>query len=103
VSTPPIACTLRPGEFQNRLDAWQALSDGWLLAREPISTGHRLIFVKAPGVAEAASELLRLEAECCTWMHSQLRAEGERLLMDLTGDDPEATKAVVVLFGAQEA
>ncbi|HEY6425450.1 MAG TPA: hypothetical protein VIY28_19845, partial [Pseudonocardiaceae bacterium] len=60
-STPPVACTLRPGEFQNRREAWQALSDGWLLAREPISNGIRLIFAKAPGVAETAGELLRLE------------------------------------------
>jgi hypothetical protein len=103
VSRPPIACTLRPAEFHNRVEAWQALSQGWLLGREPISGGIRLIFAKAPGVAEAALELLRLEAECCAWMQSQLRADGQRLLMELTGDDPEAAKAVVALFGPQKA
>jgi hypothetical protein len=94
---------LRPAEFENRVDAWQALSDGWLLGREAISGGIRLIFVRAPGVAEAARDLLRLEAECCPWMQSQLRADGQRLLMDLTGDDPEAAQAVVALFGPEEA
>ncbi|MDQ6790260.1 MAG: hypothetical protein M3075_06370 [Candidatus Dormibacteraeota bacterium] len=103
MSTPPIACTLKPGDFQNRLDAWQALSDGWLMGREPISAGIRLIFAKAPGVAEAAAELLRLEAGCCPWMQSQLRPDGQRLLMDLTGNDPEAAKAVVALFGPPKA
>jgi hypothetical protein len=94
---------LRPAEFENRVDAWQALSDGWLLGREAISGGIRLIFVRAPGVAEAAGDLLRLEAECCPWMQSQLRADGQRLLMDLTGGDPEAAQAVVALFGSEEA
>ena len=103
MSTPPIACTLKPGDFQNRLDAWQALSDGWLMGREPIFAGIRLIFAKAPGVAEAAAELLRLEAGCCPWMQSQLRPDGQRLLMDLTGNDPEAAKAVVALFGPPKA
>jgi hypothetical protein len=36
-------------------------------------------------------------------MQSQLRADGRRLLMDLSGGDPEAAKAVVALFGAEEA
>jgi hypothetical protein len=103
VSPPPIACTLKPAEFENRVDAWQALSDGWLLGREPISGGIRLIFVSAPGVAEAAADLLRLEAECCPWIRTRLRADGQRLLMDLTGGDPEAAKAVVALFGSEEA
>ena len=87
--------------FENRLDAWQALSQGWLPGREPISGGIRLILASAPGVAEAAAELLRPEAECCPWMQSQLRPDGQRLLMDLTGNDPEAAKAVVALFGAE--
>ena len=103
VSTPPIACTLKPGDFQNRLDAWQALGAGWLLDREPMSAGIRLIFAQAPGVAEAAAELLRLEAECCPWMQSHLRPDGQRLLLDLTGNDPEAARAVVALFGPPRA
>jgi hypothetical protein len=102
VSTPPVACTLRPRDFMNRLDAWQALSDGWLLAREPIPSGIRLIFARAPGVAESLEELVRLEAECCPWMHSQLQADDQRLVIDLTGGDPEAVKAVATLFGAGE-
>jgi hypothetical protein len=103
VSRPPIACTLRPAEFHNRVEAWQALSQGWLLGREPISGGMRLIFARAPGVAETAGELLRLEAECCPWMQSELRDDGQRLLMDLTAEGREAAKAVVALFGVQEA
>jgi hypothetical protein len=101
-STPPIACTLRSGEFQDRLDAWRELIDGWLVAREPISAGIRMVFARAPGVAEAASGLLQLEAECCPWMHSELRDDGRSLLMDLTGNSPQAADAVILLFGAQE-
>ena len=58
--------------------------DGWLIERERIPGGLRLVFENRPGVAEAAGELLRLEAECCPWMHSQLQDHGQRLLMELS-------------------
>jgi hypothetical protein len=100
---PPIACTLRPGEFQDRAEAWRALIDGWLIERERIPGGLRLIFEKRPGVAVAAQELLRLEAECCPWMHSQLRDDDQRflMLMELRADQPEAAEALVSLFGSE--
>ena len=98
----PIACTLRPAEFENRAEAWRALIDGWLIEREPIPGGLRLVFEKRAGVAEAAGELLRLEVECCPWLHSQLRDDDQRLLMELSADQPEAAHALVSLFGDEE-
>jgi hypothetical protein len=35
------------------------LIDGWLIERERISGGLRLVFDNRPGLAEAAGELLR--------------------------------------------
>jgi hypothetical protein len=96
----PIACTLRPAQFENRAEAWRDLIEGWLIERERIPGGLRLVFDKSPGVAEAAGELLRLEAECCPWMHSQLRDDDQRLLMELRADHPEAAEALVSLFGS---
>lgn len=96
----PIACTLRPAEFENRADAWRALIEGWLIMRERIPGGLRLVFDKSPGAAEAAGELLRLEAECCPWMHSKLRGDNQRLLMELRADHPEAAEALVSIFGS---
>jgi hypothetical protein len=101
VTNPPVACTLRPGEFQDRAEAWRALIDGWLIERERIPGGLRLVFDNRPGVAEAAGELLRLEAECCPWMHSQLEDDDQRLLMELRADQPEAAEALVSLFGSE--
>jgi hypothetical protein len=97
-----IACTLRAAEFENRADAWRALIAGWLIERERIGGGLRLVFEKSPGVAEAAGELLRLEAACCPWLHSRLRDDDQRLLMDLRAHQPEAAEAIVVLFGDEE-
>ena len=101
MTNPPVACTLRPGELQNRAEAWRALIDGWLIERERIPGGLRLVFENRPGVAEAAGELLRLEAECCPWMHSQLRDDDQRLLMELRTERPEAAQALVSLFGSE--
>ena len=52
-------------------------------------------------MAEAAGELLRLEAECCPWMPSQLQDDDQRLLMELRADQPEAAEALVSLFGTE--
>jgi hypothetical protein len=98
----PIACTLRPAEFENRAEAWRALIEGWLIERQRIAGGLRLVFERSPGVAEAAGELLSLEAECCPWLHSQLIDDDQRLLMDLRADQPEAAGAIVALFGDEE-
>lgn len=101
MTNPPVACTLRSGEFQNRAEAWRALIEGWLIEHERIPGGLRLVFDNRPGVAEAAGELLRLEAECCPWMHSHLRDDDQRLLMELKTDNAEAVGALVSLFGSQ--
>ena len=101
MTNPPVACTLRPGEFHDRAEAWRALIDGWLIERERIPGGLRLVFDNRPVVAEAAGELLRLEAECCPWMHSQLQDDDQRLLMELRADQPEAAEALVSLFGSE--
>jgi len=98
----PIACTLRPAEFENRGEAWRVLIEGWLIERQGVAGGVRLVFERSPGVPEAAAELLRLEAECCPWMLSRLRDDGQRLLMDLSADRPEAAAAIVALFGGVE-
>ena len=99
----PVACTLRPAEFEDRSGAWRALMEGWLIERQRIAGGLRLVFEKSPGVAEAASQLLRLEAECCAWLRSQVRDDDQRLLMDLTAGRPEGAEAIVVLFEDEEA
>jgi hypothetical protein len=39
----PIASTLRPAELENRADAWRALIEGWLIVRESIPGGLRLV------------------------------------------------------------
>jgi hypothetical protein len=52
-------------------------------------------------VAEAAGELLRLEAEFCPRMHRHLRDDDQRLLMELTADQPEAAEALLSLFGSE--
>lgn len=100
VDEPPIACTLSPEAFADRSDAWRALIDGWLVRRDRIPGGLRLDFRDAPGVAEAAGELLRLEADCCPWMHGRVAHGGQVLSMELTADDPDAAEGLRAAFGA---
>lgn len=95
----PIACTLSPEAFADRSDAWRALIDGWLVGRERIPSGLRLDFYDAIGVAGAADELLRLEAECCPWMHARVVRGASVLSIELTADDPDAAEGLRSAFG----
>jgi hypothetical protein len=97
---PPIACTLSPEAYADRSDAWRALMDGWLVGRERIADGLRLDFRDAPGVAETIAELLRLESECCAWMHVHTGVHGRVLSIELTAAEPEAAGGLRTAFGA---
>jgi hypothetical protein len=103
VSDLPLACRLGPAELERRAEGWRALIDGWLIDRDAIPGGVRLMFEGRAGVADAIEELLRLEAECCPWMQGRLRHDDQRLLVELTADDPEAAGALVDLFRADPA
>jgi hypothetical protein len=97
---PVIACTLSPAAFADRADAWRALIDGWLVGRDRIPGGLRLDFRDAPGVAQAAAELLRLESECCPWMQARVAARGSVLSMELTAAGMDAANGLRAAFGA---
>ena len=78
-----IACSLGAADHRQRLAAFGALARAALLAREPIARGARLTF--AASARERVEALVAAEAECCPFLALDLRAGGDRLVLDVTG------------------
>lgn len=94
----PVACSLRPGEFADRSEAWRRLLSGWLVRRVPTPEGGRLVLARAPGVADAVRELAALEADCCPWMAIDVGG-GEQVVLTMASDEPGGPETIRELFG----
>lgn len=92
---PPIACTLAPGEFKNRL-AWISA-----LTRDALRSHARRDLVLdlsyAPEARNRVSEMVRNEQACCPFLNFDLREEPDQIRLVITA--PEAAReAADMLF-----
>jgi hypothetical protein len=85
---PPIACTLSPGEYANRLTWINQLVDDALLACE-----RRDLELTLRYAAEAAArvrELVRREQACCAFLEFELHEAPEEIALTIRA--PEETR-----------
>jgi hypothetical protein len=85
----PLACSLSGEEIRDRAARWELLSRSALLESSRNEHGAVLRFRDAPEVQRELAELVGLERECCPFLRLDLRAEGEALLLEVSGP-PEA-------------
>ena len=81
----PIACTLQPGRYQERL-AWlaQLARDGLLgVSRDDL----RLELKYAPNVADRVRDMVVKEQECCAFLNFELSETGEDVRLTITAPD----------------
>ena len=93
----PIACTLTADAFRDRTEALAALAARALRERAPIPGGERLTFL---GDAVAERELraaVDAERTCCAFLDLELRRDGDRLVLDVTGP-ADARPLITELF-----
>ena len=95
----PVACTLGTGDLTDRVARWRAVAARAAGERSVTERGVRLSFAAAPGVATELRALAVLERDCCAFAAWSVREDGDRILVDVSGDSPEATAAVQTLFG----
>jgi len=91
----PIACTLAPGEFQDRL-AW--VSD---LTRDALRRYQRhdltLVLTYAADAAERVRELVRREQTCCVFLTFDLEQDPHEIRLTITAPE-RARLAADLLF-----
>ena len=86
----PIACTLQPGEYQQRL-AWlaQLSRDGLLeMSRDDLQLELRY----APAVADRVREMVSKEQACCAFLNFELAETTEGVRLTITA--PERARDV---------
>jgi hypothetical protein len=93
---PPIACTLAPGDYGDRL-SWIAQ-----LARDALrgSERHDLVIELryAPEAAARVREMVRREQVCCAFLTFDLRESPEEIQLTVRAPE-EARGALDTIFG----
>jgi hypothetical protein len=90
---PVIACSLPAGEFPERRERWQALTERALISRSETASGVRLSFRPGDSVEPELEELAALERGCCSFARFEVRATAEAVVLDVIA--PSAGIAVV--------
>jgi hypothetical protein len=92
---PPIACTLNPGEFKDRL-TWIGV-----LTRDALRSHERRDLVLhlryAPEVAERVREMVRNEQTCCSSLAFDLHEAPDEIRLTITAPE-SAREAAGILF-----
>jgi hypothetical protein len=94
----PVACTLGTGDLAGRVARWRAVAARAAGRRASTEHGVRLSFAAGPGVAAELRELAVLERDCCAFATWSVRQDGDRILVDVSGDTQEAATAVQEMF-----
>ena len=91
-----VACTLGPGELSDRRAVWQRLAERALRELRSMPHGVRLVFAASQEVEGQLRELVRLEADCCSFADWRVRRSGDELIVDVTaaGDGVTAVQAL---------
>jgi hypothetical protein len=89
----PIACSLTPDQYSDRVAELAALADDSLLSREPIDGGERLTFTDSPGVEQELRAAVAAEASCCSFLTVSLQRADAGLVLDVTG--PYRAKPII--------
>lgn len=82
----PIACTLQPGDFQQRLAWIGALNRDALRSRR--RDGLRLELTYARGALGRVREMVAREQDCCAFLDFHLRADDDSVRLVIEAPEP---------------
>ena len=92
-----VACTLTPGEYENRTATLSDLAARALMSRTPIDGGQRLTFIDIPVVERELRTAVAAEASCCGFLAMDLTRTRDALVLDITGPE-HAAPVIAELF-----
>lgn len=78
-----VDCSLPTRELPERLEAWHAVA-GRAMAYDVTERGVRLMLPAEPALARRVEELVRLEADCCTFFTFSVTLHGATLVLDVS-------------------
>lgn len=87
-----IACSLRPGDFDDRRKRWERLAVRALRESRATDNGVRFFYTASEETECELRELARLEAECCGFAEWRLTRAGDDLVLDVTSEGEGAAE-----------
>src|SRR5688500_7792037 len=93
----PIACTLSPGQYQDRTAELAELAGRALRSREQTPDGERLVFTDSPDTERELRAAIAAESSCCAFLRMDLRRAGDGLVLDIAGPQ-DARPIIAELF-----
>ena len=90
----PIACTLSPGDYEDRIVELAARA---LRSREPTADGERLTFADGEDTERELRAAIAAEARCCAFLRMDLQRRPEGLVLDIAAA-PDARPIIAELF-----
>jgi hypothetical protein len=92
-----LVCSLTAADYRDREKAWLKVGN-FASASAAIPGGLRFTFASAPGVGDSLKELVRLEAECCSWMTFAMRESPDVISLSITSDNEAGERGVRETF-----
>jgi hypothetical protein len=89
----PIACTLAPAELDDRKADTALIAKDALRSRQSIENGALLSFTADADTERRLREIVAAEAQCCAFLHMDLRRAGDELELEVTG--PEDARPII--------
>jgi hypothetical protein len=68
----PLACSLSPGDYRERLEQIREIGRQVLIAADDRGEGVRLVFADDPGVQADLAGIVEAEAACCPFLDLEL-------------------------------
>jgi hypothetical protein len=89
----PIACTLQPADYRQRIDQLAALAQRALRSRELTDSGVRLVFSEGADTERELRAVIAAEASCCAFLELDLKRTADGLVLDIMG--PQDARPVI--------
>jgi hypothetical protein len=93
----PIACTLTPGQYQDRTGELAALAARALRTREQTAAGERLVFTDTAEIERELRGVIAAESSCCAFLRMELKRTADGLVLDIAGAE-DARPIIAELF-----
>jgi len=90
---PPIACSLRAGDLQQRLAEIAVIGKESLAGRETEEGRHLLRFRSDAETRRRLEAILAAEAECCSFLDLTLEESGRELILSIASPEDGQTVA----------
>jgi hypothetical protein len=92
-----LVCSLTAADYRDRESAWLKLGH-YVSASAAIPGGLSFTFAATRGLQDSLTDLVRLEAQCCSWMSFAMWESPDGIKLSITSDGEDGERGVRETF-----